>query len=152
MPKPSCQRIIRRKSASTLRKENKWAAKGSFRSNMWDGKRLSRQSPRRKLTGPNVHNKENKHGTLSIYITTAKSRRPQVFLDNLSSLPLCLSTPQRHQVRYLARKLCRLSSNYFESCTAALGLSGGKRAPGARKMSKFIPALKVMHDPCQWFF
>lgn len=129
MPKPSCQRVIRRKSASTLRKENKWAARGSFRSKMWDGKRLSRQSPLRKLTGPNVHNKENKHGTLSIYITTAQSRHPQVFLDNLFSLALALSralslsSRQRHQVRYLALKLCRLSSNYFESCTAVFGLS-----------------------------
>lgn len=89
------------KSASEFKKQNERCRKrqGSFRSKLWDGKRLPRQTQPRKLRGPNIHNKKNKHKTLSIYITTptARSRRPYAF--HLE--PPSLLTPQP-QVRYLA--------------------------------------------------
>lgn len=152
VPENSCQRVITHTAElrvlQKFKKQNKRCRKrqGSFRSKLWDGKRLPRQTQPRKLRGPNIHNKKNKHKTLSIYITTptARSRRPYAFHLELPSL----LTPQP-RVRYLALNNADSAVNTLkvaELLSDFLVKKSAGRTEALRMKTSFIRAVKVMHD------
>lgn len=73
------------------------SSQGSFRSNMWDGKRLSRQTPAEEAEWGQIYIvKKNKHRRLSIYITTPTSRKRFVLSSHPSSL---YPSPQPRSIR-----------------------------------------------------
>lgn len=152
VPENSCQRVITHTAElrvlKKFKKQNKRCRKrqGSFRSKLWDGKRLPRQTQPRKLRGPNIHNKKNKHKTLSIYITnpTARSRRPYAFHLELPSL----LTPQP-RVRYLALNNADSAVNTLkvaELLSDFLVKKSAGRTDARRMKTSFIRAVKLMHD------
>lgn len=109
---------------------------------MWDGKRLSRQTQRRKRTEPNIHNKESKH-----YPSTSQPRsRPGASHVELPSV----LTPQ-HQVRYLAlhnADSAGITLKVAELHWDFLVKKSAERTDTARMKTSFIRAVKLLHNAC----